>query len=65
MKELAPVVIILLIVGGLNWGLIGLFNYNLVNSLLGGVPVLEKAVYILVGLAALAKAYWKYMGGKK
>ncbi len=65
MKEIAPVVIILLIVGGLNWGLIGLFDFNLVNVVLGSSPLLEKGVYILVGLAALVKAYWKLTGGKK
>ena len=44
---------ILVAVGALNWGLIGLFNYNLVNALLGSWPVVEKLVYILVGLSAV------------
>lgn len=43
---------ILLWVGGLNWGLVGLFNYNLVESI--GLPVgMVQAVYVLVGAAAL------------
>lgn len=45
--------LVLIIVGGLNWGLVGLFNYNLVATLFGGAPALEKIVYDLVGLAAI------------
>lgn len=49
---------ILMIVGGLNWGLVGIggfmgANYNLVNMLLGSWPQVEWVVYILVGLAAV------------
>lgn len=44
--------LVLVIVGGLNWGL-AVFNFNLVNQLLGGVPMLETIVYGLVGLAAI------------
>lgn len=53
---------ILLIVGGLNWGLIGVgtlinFNLNLVNMIFGGVPILEAVIYILVGIAAVLKIF--------
>ncbi len=44
---------LLVLVGALNWGLVGAFNWNLVNALLGGWPMVERVVYILVGLAAL------------
>lgn len=44
---------ILLFVGGINWGLIGAFNYNLVNAILGGYPSVERIVYVLVGVSAL------------
>ena len=44
---------ILVIVGGLNWGLVGLFNFNLVSFLFGSIEILERVVYILVGLAAV------------
>jgi len=54
----------LVVVGALNWGLVGIAyfvdaaaNLNLVNILLGGIPELEFAVYTLVGLAALWTAY--------
>ncbi len=40
-------------VGALNWGLVGLFNWNLVNALLGSWPTAERLVYGLVGLSAL------------
>lgn len=52
---------LLLIIGGLNWGLIGLLNTNAVNMALGTIPMLEKIVYILVGLSALYMVYAMYM----
>lgn len=54
MKQLHMVAFVLLVVGGLNWLLVGLFEMDLVMSLLGGVsPMLVKAVYVLVGAAAV------------
>ena len=44
---------ILLIVGGLNWGLVGLFNLDLVATLFGQGTLLSRIVYILVGLSAI------------
>lgn len=49
---------ILIIVGGLNWGLVGVSgfmggNWNLVHIILGSVPVVENIVYVLVGLSAI------------
>ena len=49
--------ILLVIIGGLNWGLVGLLNMNLVEMLLGTIPVLVQIIYILVGLAALYSIY--------
>jgi len=51
MKNLHFVVFPLAVIGAFNWGLVGLFNYNLVNALLGSLPGLEKLVYILVGVS--------------
>lgn len=45
---------VLVIIGGLNWGLVGIWDYNLVNALLYAWPTLERVVYILVGVAAVA-----------
>lgn len=62
MKGLQQAASILVIVGAINWGLVGLLNLNLVNTLLGSMAGLEKIVYILVGLAgALMLVNW----GKK
>lgn len=44
---------ILLVIGGLNWLLVGLFAWNLVTAITFGVAVLESIIYILVGLSAI------------
>ena len=56
--KLHTVGFILLIVGGLNWGLVGIggffaSNWNVVNLILGRWPVVEALVYVLVGAAAV------------
>jgi hypothetical protein len=47
----------LLLVGGINWGLIGAFNIDLVSSLFGEATILTRGVYGLVGLSALVIAF--------
>lgn len=49
----------LLWIGGINWGLVGLLNFNLINTILGSVPVLERIVYVLVGVSALMMCLMK------
>ena len=49
------VVMLLVVVGAINWGLVGLLNLNLVSSILG--EALSKYVYILVGAAGLWSLY--------
>ncbi len=44
---------ILVLVGALNWGLLGLLNFNLVSFIFGSVPFIARAIYILVGLSAV------------
>ncbi len=44
---------VLVIAGALNWGLIGILDLNVVNLLLGGSPVVEKIIYILIGASAV------------
>jgi len=61
MKVIDWVAMVLVIVGGLNWGLVGAMNYNLVESLLGSWPLVVKIVYDLVGLAALYSIYAMFM----
>lgn len=47
------VAFVLVVVGGLNWGLVGGLEYNLVDSLFGVDSALSRVVYVLVGLAAV------------
>ena len=53
MRTLDVVVAILLVVGGLNWVLVGLFNFDLVETLFASIPAVQQAVYVLVGLSAV------------
>lgn len=60
----------LVIVGAVNWGLVGLLDLNLVNLLLGSWPILEKIAYILVGISVVYDfvahmKYCKYCSEKK
>ena len=50
-------VFVLLVVGALNWGLVGLADINIVQLILGSIPMLERLVYILVGVAGIWKLY--------
>ncbi len=60
MKNLDVVAAVLLVVGGLNWGLVGAANFDLVATIFGAMSPLSRIVYILVGLAAVYQALqWK------
>ncbi len=52
---------ILVLVGALNWGLVGLFNFDLVAAIFGDMTILSRAVYALVGLSALISGITTYM----
>jgi uncharacterized protein len=47
------IAIILLVVGGLNWALVGLFNFDLVAAIFGQMSLLSRVVYVVVGIAAI------------
>lgn len=51
------VVLILVIIGAVNWGLVGIGVGDIVQMLLGSIPLLVKIIYILVGLAGLYLIY--------
>lgn len=53
MKILTQVALWLLIIGGLNWGLIGFFGFDLVAALFGAMSVLSRLIYALVGVSAV------------
>jgi uncharacterized protein len=53
MKSIDVIAAVLLVVGGLNWGLVGLFNFDLVAAIFGEMSALSRVVYTLVGLSAV------------
>lgn len=53
MKILNLTTLTLIVVGGLNWGFVGLFDFDLVAALFGAGSILSRTVYVLVGLSAL------------
>lgn len=53
MKTLDTIALILIIIGAINWGLIGFFNFNLVETIFGGFNVLTRIIYALVGISGL------------
>lgn len=59
MYYLSKLALWLVIIGGLNWGLVGAFNFNLVSAVFGDMSILSRIVYILVGLAAVALIYYE------
>ena len=52
-KVLSVVTACLIIIGGLNWGLVGLLNFNLADKIFGELSVFSRITYVLVGLSAL------------
>lgn len=53
MKILNKIAVILLVVGGLNWGLVGFVQLDLVKLIFGSFPLVQNTVYVLVGISAL------------
>ncbi len=53
MKWLNVITMILVIIGAINWGLVGLFGLNLVAVIFGFSPILLKLIYIIVGLSGV------------
>ena len=51
------VAVTLIIIGALNWGLVGAFHFNLVGFLFGQTTIITRVIYILVGLAGLYKIF--------
>ncbi|MBD3361760.1 DUF378 domain-containing protein [Candidatus Woesearchaeota archaeon] len=58
MNALDWIAFILVVVGAVNWGLVGIGGWNLVDMILGSIPILAKIVYILVGLSGLYMIYF-------
>ena len=60
MKNLDVLVATLLVIGGLNWGLVGFAGFDLVASIFGSGAMISRIVYVLVGLSAIYQAFqWR------
>ena len=53
MKIIDKIALVLVIIGAIVWGLIGLFNFNLVETIFGHMTVMSRIIYILVGISGL------------
>ena len=65
MKAFYATVLTILIIGGLNWGLVGLFSYNLVDAIFGANNWFTRLVYILVGVSAIFSFAFYGYGSEK
>ncbi len=64
MSVVDVVVVLLVVVGGINWGLVGAFNIDLVAHIFGAGSMFARVVYVLVGLAAVYMLYGVFTKGK-
>lgn len=53
MQIIQKLALVLVIIGAINWGLVGLFDFNLVDTLFGVESIISKIVYILVGISGI------------
>ena len=53
MKIIDKIALILIIIGAINWGLIGFFGFNLVSTIFGEMSALSRIIYALVGISGL------------
>ncbi len=53
MKIIDKIALVLVIIGAINWGLIGFFNFNLVEMIFGNMTILSRIIYALVGISGL------------
>lgn len=53
MKVIDKIALALVIIGAINWGLIGIFNFNLVDTIFGTMSIISRIIYILVGVSGL------------
>ena len=53
MKIIDEIALVLVIIGAINWGLVGIFNFNLVDTIFGTMSIISRIIYILVGVSGL------------
>ncbi len=64
MKYIKYTAYVLTLIGALNWGLVGLFGFDLVAQIFGNMSLLSRIIYSLVGLSAIASVYFMYSNKK-
>ena len=53
MKVIDTIALVLIIIGAINWGLVGIFNFNLVDAIFDAMSIISRIIYILVGISGL------------
>ena len=53
MNGMYKVAMIILLIGGINWGLVGIFNFDLFAAILGDMSALSRLIYVIVGVSAI------------
>ena len=53
MKVIDKIALVLVIIGAIYWGLVGIFNFNLVDAIFGAMSIISRIIYILVGISGL------------
>lgn len=61
MKTLQKIALVLTIIGALNWGLVGLFDFNLVTAIFGAASVFTRIVYVLIAVCGLVNILLLFM----
>ena len=61
MNIITSIAFLLVIVGALNWGLVGLFNFDLVAAIFGSMSVASRIVYVLVAISGVYLLAWRFL----
>ena len=61
MNFVYKICLILSIIGGINWGLVGLFDFNLVTSITGGLNLGSRVIFVLVAIASIINILLLFM----
>ena len=57
METLQKIALVFTVIGAINWGLIGFFDFNLVTNLFGDTSMLSRIIYMIVGIAGIINIY--------
>ena len=65
MKTLKWIAMLLMVIGSINWGLVGILNFNVVDAIFGYGSIIEIIIYVLVGLSGIWGISFLFGGSKK